>query len=112
MFFISLDEPQVLLDKKAKEALGITDSKEAVQYVKHKTIDDADDDTFTARLQKWNDSRFGISFALRKRRDQMADRITAEDIKRPVQIVDNPLIGKIPTREEIAAELDELLMCM
>lgn len=112
MFFISLDEPQVLLDKKAKETLGIADTNEAVQYVKHKNIDDADADTFTARLQKWNDSRFGISFALRKRRDQMTDRITAEDIKRPVQIVDNPLIGKIPTREEIAAELDELLMCM
>ena len=113
LFFISLDEPQVLVDKKTKENLGITNSKVTVQYIQHKNTETTKDtDSFSARLQNWNDSRFGFSYALRKRRDQMADQITADDINRSVQIVDNPLIGKIPTREEIAAELDALLMCM
>lgn len=42
----------------------------------------------------------------------MSARITEEDILRQSRPVDNPLIGQIPTREEIAAELDALLLSM
>ena len=49
---------------------------------------------------------------MKKRRDAVLDSITGADVQQIAQIVDNPLIGKIPTREELADELDELLMCM
>ena len=55
---------------------------------------------------------FGVSLALRKLRDQMSSNITASDIYKQTQIVDNPLIGQLPSRTEMAAELDDLLMCM
>jgi len=58
------------------------------------------------------DNSFGVSMALRKLRDQMSASITIADIQKQTQIVDNPLIGQLPTRAEMAEELDDLLMCM
>jgi len=112
IMIVSLDEPQVLVDKAAKEKLRIPDDGAPVQYIQHKIQTEMDDDSFAAQVRKWHSQRFGISYALKKRRDRAIDSITAEDIRQPMRIVDNPLIGKIPTREEIADELDNLLMCM
>ena len=66
----------------------------------------------SAEVQRWESRRFGVSLTLKKRRDDAFAKISTSDIKQPMQIVDNPLIGSIPTREEIAEELDQLLMCM
>ena len=49
---------------------------------------------------------------VKQKADDAFAKISTSDIKQPMQIVDNPLIGSIPTREEIAEELDQLLMCM
>ncbi len=107
----SLDEPQIMMDKKTKEQLGLTAESGPVQYIVHQVVETAPADSFTGRLQHVDNS-FGVSLALRKRRDQMSASITVADIQRQVQIVDNPLIGQIPTRAEMAEELDDLLMCM
>lgn len=74
-------------------------------------IQELSTDSFSGRLQKVDNS-FGVSLALRKRRDQVSSNITASDICKQTQIVDNPLIGQLPSRTEMAAELDDLLMCM
>ena len=107
----SLDEPQIKLDKKTKERLGLTAESGPVQYIVHKVAETVPADTFSGRLQHVDNS-FGVSLALRKLRDQMSASITVADIQKQIQIVDNPLIGQIPTRAEMAAELDDLLMCM
>ena len=107
----SLDEPQIKLDKKTKELLGLTAESGPVQYIVHKVAEAVPADSFSGRLQQVDNS-FGVSLALRKRRDQMSASITVADIQRQIQIVDNPLIGQLPTRAEMAEELDDLLMCM
>lgn len=109
---VSLDEPQVLVDKKAKEKLNIVDDGSPVQYVQHKVHVAEDDKSFSAEVKRWHSQRFGMSLALKKRRDDAFASITSSDMRQSMQIVDNPLIGSIPTREEIAEELDQLLMCM
>ena len=42
----------------------------------------------------------------------MIKRISEADILQRGKIKENPLIGRIPTRQEIMYELDELLMSM
>ena len=54
----------------------------------------------------------GMVYALRRRRDSMVDTITEKDISEKGIVMDNPLIGKIPTRKEVRDELNELLMSM
>lgn len=112
IMIVSLDEPQVLVNQKAKEKLNIVDDGSPIQYVQHKVHVAEDDKSFSAEVQRWHSRRFGVSLALKKRRDDAFAKISTSDIKQPMQIVDNPLIGSIPTREEIAEELDQLLMCM
>lgn len=112
IMIVSLDEPQVLVDKKAKEKLNIVDDGSPVQYVQHKAHVAEDDKSFSAEVKRWHSQRFGMSLALKKRRDDAFAKITSSDMRQSMQIVDNPLIGSIPTREEIAEELDQLLMCM
>ena len=107
----ALDEPQILLDKKTKANLGLTEESGPVQYIVHKVAEAVPDDSFSGRLQQVDNS-FGVSMALRKLRDQMSASITIADIQKQTQIVDNPLIGQLPTRAEMAEELDDLLMCM
>ena len=55
---------------------------------------------------------FGKSYAIRKRRDGIIKRVSGDDLLERGVIKENPIIGHIPSREEIETELDELLMSM
>ena len=55
---------------------------------------------------------FGKSYAMRKRRDGIIKRVSGDDLLERGVIKENPIIGHIPSREEIETELDELLMSM
>lgn len=46
------------------------------------------------------------------KRDKMMDMVTRMDILTSGTVVDNPVIGKLPGRDEVLKELDELLMSM
>ena len=54
----------------------------------------------------------GLSFALRFNRDQIISQISEEDLLDHGTMMANPLIGVIPSREEIEEELQQLLMSM
>jgi len=108
-----LDEPQIIVDNVTKELYknSITDIH-SVQYIPYHNSEIKTSDsvfTGTAYPSSWNEA-WGISLSIRKRRNKLIDSITEEDIHTYGEIVENPLIGKIPTREEIETELDELLM--
>ena len=49
---------------------------------------------------------------MRKKRDGLIDLLTEADIAEAGVVVDNPMIGKLPTREEVEDELEQLLMSM
>lgn len=45
-------------------------------------------------------------------RSRWVQNITAHDVMESGQVVENPMIGAIPSRNEVQRELDELLMSM
>lgn len=56
--------------------------------------------------------RIGINYFIREQRDSMINAITEEDIEETGVVVENPVIGHIPSRQEIVNKLEELLMTM
>lgn len=96
-----LDEPQILIGK------AVAKAAEGENYIPYRNSD------LRAAEQK-NDNiiRFGVSYGLRKRRDRIIRNLSNSDLREKGFVKTNPLIGEIPNREEIKAELDELLMSM
>lgn len=61
---------------------------------------------------EWKKERIGVSYAIRSRRDALVNAIQEADILESGIMVTNPMIGVIPSMEEIQEELDQLLMSM
>ena len=119
MIYFSLDEPQILVGKsyRKKEASISEESKEMVRFIPYRDTDDEDTDDLGKEAEcaypvEWKKNRMGVNYFSRKKRDKMMDMVTGKDILTSGTVVDNPLIGKLPGREEVLKELDELLMSM
>ncbi len=109
-----LDEPQILVGKNKAVA---TDEEATAQYIPYKNCENSTPAPKTAKRyafpDKWADcSNFGISIPLKKKRDTVIGNINEEDIREYGIRVDNPLIGILPSREEIWYELDKLMASM
>ena len=67
--------------------------------------------------EKWRDG-FGSKFIRQgeknavKYSNKWVQSITAGDVMESGQVVENPMIGAIPSRNEVQRELDDLLMSM
>ena len=61
---------------------------------------------------EWEKSSFGVSLEVRKKRDALFKFMSEQDIITQGTVVENPLIGNIPSRQMVEDELEELLMCM
>ena len=94
-----LDEPQILVDGKMQERSDASQESLLSRYIPYRNRDIGKAET-------------GMVYAFRRRRDSMVDTITEKDISEKGIVMDNPLIGKIPTRKEVRDELNELLMSM
>lgn len=109
----SLDEPQILLDKKQKAAkVEKADGEE--QFVDYQN-DEAPKTVGMAGYtypDSWGNSFVGMAYALRSSRDSIISSISESDLLDHRVTVVNPLIGEIPTQEEIHEELEQLLMSM
>jgi DNA invertase Pin-like site-specific DNA recombinase len=119
MFF--LDEPQILPGKKALEADIAPTSEEAqsaIKYIPYKRSDKGhvepmlDADTLYAYPDEWDGGVFGTSYAMRKMRDSIIDSLTESDISIQGTAVLNPMIGEIPTKEQLLEEVERLLTSM
>lgn len=96
MFFL-LDEPRICPKR------GLAEDNETISYVSPNAPFRYPD--------SWNFT-IGLSPGIKRKRDYIINDISAEDINvTPAKVV-NPLIGEIPSSEEIAAELEELIMSM
>lgn len=106
-----LDEPQIVADKAAKKAGDAVAEEQGhlpSRYIPYKNSElNEDSDT-----GEWKKRRNGMLYATRKHRDKIVDGLSEADIAEPGVIVENPLIGGIPTRDEIRGELSRLLMLM
>ena len=109
----SLDEPQILVGKRRTEEV---ENGNLSAYIPYRTDDGGKAmDTghvCSAYPQEWEKRRLGVNCYVRRKRDEAVSAITAEDILNSGKVIDNPLIGSIPSRQEILDELDDLLMSM
>ncbi len=100
-----LDEPQILLDKAAKEACG-NDHGSEVKYIPYHNAEVKSAGNNAAG------ETFGLPVAARRVRDKLIGNISGKDIRRKATSVVNPMIGDIPDREKIRHELDALAATM
>lgn len=113
LFF--LDEPQILPGRKMR---CINENDESVQYIPDKRkeaciVNKTDiSESGISFPNVWERSHIGISLAIRQRRDRLANTLTEKDITQSGIVVDNPMIGSIPNREQTLGELDRLLESM
>ncbi len=109
----ALDEPQIILSKKEKEALGLSQPKETAKYIPYKEKERADMEYYAMRNypEEWQNG-FGMQYGLRKQREHVINAITEQDIAELGVMQVNPMIGQIPSRADILSELEELLMSM
>ena len=111
-----LDEPQIIPSKRARKNKSAVQD-DASNYIDYK---DGSEESTTPSLphkmlvsETWaQQEMFGISLALRKKRDWIVHSISEEDATTSGVIVDNPLIGSLPSPTEIRRELEELLSAM
>lgn len=114
----SLDEPQIIVGKKYKNHPDVEkESNQPFGFVKYKTDTGQENkpennDIVCAYPEEWMKRRIGINYFIREQRDSMINAITEEDIEEAGVVVENPVIGHIPSRQEIVNELEELLMTM
>ena len=105
MFY--LDEPQILVDKATKEQYELNGNHGSVQYIPYHNSELGNPSDYERKVVN-----FGVTIPLRKRRDHLIDSINESDITASTTSVINPLIGSIPTKEEVQQELDNLLLSM
>lgn len=115
VLFFYLDEPQIIIDEKTRQKLKEASSPlETTQYIQYKESDGEHGVPIArhAYPDEWANSNFGVSLALRKQRDVIANEIQESDITSEGICVDNPLIGTLPSRDEILEEVKNLLSAM
>ncbi|MBR3245122.1 MAG: recombinase family protein [Parasporobacterium sp.] len=88
IIFFSLDEPQILINKKKNDTTDLKD------------------------LGTNDEVSFGVSYQQAQNDQAMINAITEKDILTTGITVENPNIGHIPTQEEIKEEIQSLLMTM
>jgi hypothetical protein len=113
LFF--LDEPRIIVGTKKHSSDNQTTLSDGVQFIQYKTVENGGNNIeaeFALAYPEWCQNQIGISYALRKRRDSIVDNLTEKDINVNGQKVDNPLIGQLPTRDEIENEIQAMLAAM
>ena len=101
MMVFFLDEPQIILGKKAKEALENPNEK----YIPYRNFEV---DNTSVELS----NQIGMNYHLRKRRNKIVDLITENDLNQGAVTHTNPLIGVLPSRKEMEDKIEELMMIM
>ena len=71
-----------------------------------------DDACDVAYPEEWQIAKHGLNYLQRQRRDRIIEGVSKKDISIKGRKMVNPLIGVIPSRDEIESELSDLLMSM
>ncbi|MBR6052085.1 MAG: recombinase family protein, partial [Clostridia bacterium] len=116
IIFFSLDEPRIRPPKSKVETdyeAGQTEDDLPIRYIKYKKGESLDCEQIPASAYplEW-EQNFGLSYAMRKRRDRISETIEESDIQTEGTSALNPLIGSIPTKEQAMEELESLLIEM
>jgi len=110
--FFYLDEPQILVGKRMKK-FAEQDGESSLHFIPHKEGgEEMNELTYGKAYPSMLQNNYGISYELRKRRGRLLDTVSGTDLSIKGIIVENPLIGTIPTQSEVRAEVEQLLMSM
>lgn len=103
ILFFSLDEPRIYVGKKTCSQANTSDEERSTKRFIECTRDSgtAEKDFAIAYLEQWRQSRHGLSYLLRERRDKLTQDVKATDILYKGKKIVNPTIGVIPSRDEI-----------
>lgn len=116
ILFCYLDEPQILVGKRKKRLDVLEKPENGIRYIKFKTDDEHEDfdtdDSILAYPEYFEENLFGTSYALRRWRDRLFSHLTEADIRERGVVVDNPMIGVLPSRDEVKQEIQNLLQSM
>ena len=109
----SFAEPQILPGKNMQAAT--TNHHEAVKYISYQVGDEADKNASSTAYgypKEWSDHKIGLPYSGKIIRDLAISSITEDDLRDPGVVVINPLIGNLPSQDEIQDEIETLLMSM
>lgn len=108
MILFFLDEPQILVNQKEKDD-GVRRGAEAeyIPYRYKELYTSADNEQKNGIA-----AQIGRNYRIQKRRNQLINMITEADIQSDGISRINPMIGELPSREEMEEKLEELLMIM
>lgn len=98
----NLDEPQILMKKKVMGDITAPNG-----YIDYKT-----EDNLTAYASNWNKERVRFSYELHQKRSEIVNSIAEEDILESGVVTVNPILGNVPSHDELSEELTNLLKCM
>jgi len=115
IMFFSLDEPRILVGKKKAlvESMAEQDEESVKHFISCNRNDYPKDNACdVAYPEAWGEAKHGLNYLQRQRRDRIIEGVSKKDIYIKGRKMVNPLIGIIPSREEIESELSELLMSM
>ena len=103
MFY--LDEPQILVDKSTRNKYK-DDENYPLCYIPYRNSELSEN-----HISSQNDG-FGLSIGMRKKRDKLINSLKKADIDAKCISIIDPVIGALPSKEEIQEELDNLLLSM
>lgn len=114
IIFFFLDEPQILVGKHAAQLNDADVPDSTAKYIPYKESDDhkeAIQADGVAYPEFWQ-SHFGVSYAIRQKRNAVLAAVSAADIRNHGTKVTNPFIGVIPPASELEDELAKLYEAM
>jgi len=115
VLFFSLEEPRIHIGKKQeqKDANNNEEIESPIKFIPYKSDDEKEEISTPsyAYPAEWQNI-IGLSQRMRERRDFIADNITESDLQVCGTCAINPLIGELPTKQEVLEELEDLLISM
>lgn len=113
IIIFTLDEHQVVTRKRKKPGVSSQDDDPGLNtsYQTDESAMDYSESSAFAYKEEWSRTA-QVQDYLRRRRETIMSSFTREDICRSGTAIVNPMIGALPSRQEILQELDDLLMTM
>lgn len=113
IIIFTLDEHQVIAKKKKKPDKDVfaEDSGMNTSYQPDEPVNYGKESSAFAYTENWSCSEMAQQY-LRRKREEVISSVTKDDICQCGTVMENPMIGELPSKQEILRELDELLMTM
>ena len=116
ILFFYLDEPQILVGVKKRAADKSVNDGSYIRYIAYRASDGEEhlvpEAAVLAYPEYFERNKFGVSYAIKRWRERITTNLTERDVYAHSVVVENPLIGELPSRSEVEEEINKLLQSM